>query len=186
MARAARGVKTLIRWVGLDSSARGKNAANSQVSAVKARLRSAGQQPASCECVSVTSKIILGGARARRHRSSDFDVATQPRNLKAMASSSSIETALLLATIDVPLFVIAAYLPTNRTCSQLAHTVGSVIRFHPEAHILLVDNDTPNPNLASALSYFHARGFSERLHISSRQFPSHGQLGSWLVAQTGQ
>ena len=99
-----------------------------------------------------------------------------------MASSSSIETAHLLATIEVPLFVIAAYLPTNRTCSQLAHTVGSVIRFHPEAHILLVDNDTPKPNLASALSYFHARRFSERLHISSRQFPSHGQLGSWLVA----
>ena len=32
----------------------------------------ADQQPASCECVSVTSKIILGGARARRHRSSNF------------------------------------------------------------------------------------------------------------------
>ena len=184
MFRGARGegVKTLIRWVGLDSSAHAVKRSQ-QVSAVKARFPRLAGQPASCVVsVSVTSKIILGGARARRHRSSNFDVATQPRNLKAMASSSSIETALLLASIDVPLFVIAAYLPTNRTCSQLAHTVGSVIRFHPEAHILLVDNDTPKPNLASALSYFHARGFSERLHISSRQFPSHGQLGSWLVA----
>ena len=50
---------------------------------------------------------------------------------------------------DRPLFVVAAFVPTNRTCAQLAHTVGSLFRFHPHAHVLLVDNASPAGNLAA-------------------------------------
>jgi hypothetical protein len=81
-----------------------------------------------------------------------------------------------------PLFVVTSYVPTNRTCSQLAHTVGQIFRFHPEGHVLLVDNDSPPGNLRRSLAFFYANGFADRLHISARQTPSRGQLGSWLVA----
>lgn len=80
------------------------------------------------------------------------------------------------------LFVVAAHVPTLRTCSQLAHTVGSIFRFHSAAHILVVDNDSPPHNVRASMSYFLTHGFADRLHITARQAPSRGQLGAWLIA----
>ena len=89
-------------------------------------------------------------------------------------------------TSDIPLFVLATYLPTNRTCAQAAATVGSIFRFHPQAEVLLVDNDSPPGNVRRSVAFFltatHASGFGARLHVSVVQSPSRGQLGAWLVA----
>ena len=73
-------------------------------------------------------------------------------------------------TIAPPLFVIAAHVPTNRTCSQLAHTVGSVFRFHPEAHVLVVDNESPPGNLRASLAFFLvAERFAERVPLTQQR-----------------
>ena len=74
------------------------------------------------------------------------------------------------------LFVVAAYLPSKKSCHQLRHTLESIHNFHPTDQILVVDNGSPENNVQAVAP------FGRNVHLSTRQNQSQGQLGSWLVA----
>ena len=80
------------------------------------------------------------------------------------------------------LFVIAAHVPSKKNCAYLARTVHTILLNHRKANVLVVDNDSPQGNIGAALNIFVEAGFASQLHVSAKQAPSRGQLGSWLAA----
>ena len=44
-------------------------------------------------------------------------------------------------------FVVAANVPTLHTCQQLTRTLASIFEFHPDDHVLIVNNDSPEANM---------------------------------------
>jgi hypothetical protein len=101
--------------------------------------------------------------------------------IRAMAHGAWHAKALPVVNTSTAifLFVVAAFVPTQRTCGQLKATVGSIFSWHArEAAVLVVNNDSPQENIDASLVTVP----TQQLLVSRRQVPSRGQLGSWGVA----
>ena len=99
----------------------------------------------------------------------------RPRMTRIVERAASASNERVLA-------IISAHVPSKKTCSQLARTIWSVWQYHPRAFVLVVDNESPVGNVNNTLNLFLEGGYREQLHLTERQQPSRGQLGSWLVA----
>jgi len=75
------------------------------------------------------------------------------------------------------LFVIPAHVPNKANCGLLWATLHSLACFHPDEHVLLVDNDSPFDNVRRTVS----KAERPRL-LLQRCSPSHGPLGAWAAA----